>query len=109
VHLASLHVKYWHDDTTILADVCKLLPPTREIIDDGLKTDKHYPHAAHRLLVRMRQDAKQLRKDFLQRLRERIAIRKTPSKLSPDSLQQSNVLKSLILKPILNPAYLPGI
>jgi hypothetical protein len=94
VHFASQHVKYWclkcatiansYDATTTLADICKLLPPTREIIYNGLKTDKQYLHAAHRLLVRMRQDAKQLRKDFLQRLRERIAMRKTPSKLSPE-------------------------
>jgi hypothetical protein len=60
------------------------LSPTREIIDDGLKTDKQYLHAVHRLLVRMRQDAKQLRKAFLQELRERITKRKTPAKLSPE-------------------------
>jgi hypothetical protein len=73
-----------YDATTTLAEVCKLLPPTRVIIDDGLKTDKQYLNAAHRLLVRMQQDAKQLRKAFLQELRERIAMRKTPSKLSPE-------------------------
>jgi hypothetical protein len=101
VHFASLHVKYWrlkcaatansYDATTTLADVCKLLPPTREIIDDGLKTDKQYLNAAHRLLVRMRQDAEQFRKAFLQELRERLATRKTPAKLSPEeSLKRIN-------------------
>jgi hypothetical protein len=94
VHLASLTVKYWqlkcaantnnYDTTATLADVCRLLPSTHAIVDDGSRTDKQNLNAAHRSLVHTRRDAERLRKEFLQKLRQRIALRKTLSSLSPE-------------------------
>jgi hypothetical protein len=94
VHFASLHVKYWrlqcaakannYDAALTLADVCKLLPVPHAIVDDDIRTDKQNLNAAHRALVTKRLDAAKLRKDFLQELRERIAMRKTSSTLSPE-------------------------
>jgi hypothetical protein len=94
VHFASLQVKYGrlkcaakansYDVTATLANVCRLILSTHEIVDDGLGTDKHNLNAAHRGLLHKRRDAEKLLKAFLQELRLRIALRKTSSKLAPE-------------------------
>jgi hypothetical protein len=93
VHFASLHVKYWrvkcaatansYDATPTLATINPLLPLTQQIADNGCRTDQQELNSAKRNLVRTRRNATQLRKAFLQELRERIAMRKTSSTLSP--------------------------
>jgi hypothetical protein len=95
VHFASLHIKYWrvkcaatansYDATLTLATINPLLPVTKKIADNGSRMDKQELNSAKRHLVRTRRrDAKQLRKAFLQELRERtIAMRKTSATLSP--------------------------
>jgi hypothetical protein len=50
---------------------------------DGRRTDKQQLNGSKKDLVRKRADAKRLRKAFLQALRERMALRKTSSSLSP--------------------------
>jgi hypothetical protein len=46
-------------------------------------TDQQHLNAAYRFLARTRKDAKALRKHVLQELRERIAMRKTPTDMDP--------------------------
>jgi hypothetical protein len=65
-----------------LAAIPPLLPAQYAIVDDGLRTDKHYLNAAKRKLVRVGRDMSSKRKAFLQELKERIAMRKTSSTLS---------------------------
>jgi hypothetical protein len=94
VHFASLHVKYWrlkraatanlYDAQSTLTDINMLLPASQKVVDDGDKTDQQEVNAAkHHLASHQRRDAQKLRKCFLQALRERIAMRKTSTTLSP--------------------------
>jgi hypothetical protein len=97
VHFASLHVKYclhvkyWrlkgasarnqYDASDTLAAILPLLPSKHAITEDPTLTDKQHLNAAYRLLTRPCKDAKSLHADFLQELRERITLRKTPADL----------------------------
>jgi hypothetical protein len=92
VRFASLHVKYCrlkcaatansYDATPTMAAINLLLPSKHKIVDNGTQTDKQELNSAKRHLVFTRLDAKQLRRAFLQELRERIAMHKMSSTLS---------------------------
>jgi hypothetical protein len=92
LHEASLQVKYWrltkaahnngYDATVTLAATNTLLPEDLQQSSDPLLTTNQQLNTAKRNLVHQRKHAKQLRKAFLHALRERIAARKTTSKLS---------------------------
>jgi hypothetical protein len=92
VHFASLHVKYWrlkgastrnkYDASETLAAILPLLPSTHAIKEDATRTDTQHLNAAYRFLTRIRREAKNLRTQFLQELRERIAKRKTPTDMA---------------------------
>jgi hypothetical protein len=93
VHFASLHVKYWrlkraatanvYDAQRTLTEINMLLPASQKVVDAGDTTDQQALNAANRHLASQRRDAHKLRKVFLQALRERIAMRKTSTTLSP--------------------------
>jgi hypothetical protein len=93
VHFASLHVKYWrlkraatanvYDAQSTLTAINMLLPASQKVVDAGDTTDQQALNAANRHLASQRRDAHKLRKVFLQALRERIAMRKSSTTLSP--------------------------
>jgi hypothetical protein len=92
VHFASLHVKYWrlkraatknsYDATDTMHAINTVLPASHQVADTGVKTDQQELTADKRNLATKRHDTKNLRQAFLQTLRERIALRKTPKNLS---------------------------
>jgi hypothetical protein len=87
IPFVSIHVKYWrlkgaairnnYDVQETLDAILPLLPLTQPIINDGSGTDQQQLNTAYRHLTRTRKYVDILRKDFLQELRERIALRKT--------------------------------
>jgi hypothetical protein len=93
LHFASLHVKYWrlklsaqknnYNATSTLATIPPLLLSTCQIVDDGALMTQQSLNAAKRHRIHQWTKAKVLRVEFLQELRERIALRKTSSTLDP--------------------------
>jgi hypothetical protein len=92
VHFTSLHVKYWrlqhaatknsYNATDTMHAINTALPTSNQVADTGVKTDHQELNGAKRNLATKRRDAKNLLQAFLQTLRERIDLRKTPKNLS---------------------------